>query len=308
MPLKENFIVPPGPHWRGLQAFAAVVGRKGFSAAARALGVSPSALSQAVRALEQQLGAALLVRTTRAVNLTQAGERLHARLAPALEAIGQAVREVNPGSPGLTGRLRLNVPRIALAPVLRPVLAEFCRRYPEVDVDVAVDERLVDIVAAGFDAGIRLHEAMERDMTAVRLTAPFRFVVVGSPRYLRRHGRPRRPEQLLSHSCVQFRYPTAGNLYRWELEKDGRTVELAVQGRLSTNNDELLLQAAQDGLGLAYVPEPAAALLIRQRKLEVVLPDWAPTVPGLFLYFPRHASKTPTLRAFLDTARELVPR
>ena len=286
----------------------AVAERKGFSAAARVLGVSPSALSQAVRTLERQVGTPLLVRTTRAVNLTQAGERLHARVWPALQAVREAMGDVNPGSQTLTGRLRLNVPRIAIETVLRPVLAKFCRRYPEVDVDIAVNEELVDIVTAGFDAGIRLSEAMERDMTAVRLTKAFRFVVVGSPGYLKRHGRPRKPEDLLAHECVQFRYPTAGTIYRWELEKDGRSLELAVHGRLSTNNDELLLQSAVDGLGLAYVPEPAAALLLKQRRLELVLPDWAATVPGLFLYFPRHARTTPTLRAFLDTARQLLPR
>jgi DNA-binding transcriptional LysR family regulator len=143
------------------------------------------------------------------------------------------------------------------------------------------------VVAAGFDAGIRLHETMERDMTAVRLTGRFRFIVVGSPAYLRRHGRP---------------------TYRWELEKGGRTIELAVQGQLTTNNDEVLLQAALDGVGLSYVREPAALHLLRARKLEVVLPDWACSVPGLFLYFPRGAQHTPALRAFLDTARDLLPR
>jgi DNA-binding transcriptional LysR family regulator len=307
MPLKKNLNVP-GPSWRLLEAFMAVVQRRSFSGAARDLGLSPSALSQAVRALEQDVGAPLLVRTTRAVNLTEAGARLHARLGPALQAVREAVGSVDASSGTVGGRLRLNVPRIAIEPVLAPLLATFCRRFPGIELDVAVDERLVDIVAAGFDAGIRLSETVERDMTAVRLTAPFRFVVVGAPAYFRQHGRPGKPQDLLQHRCVQFRYPTAGTVYRWELERDGRTLELAVPGQLITNNGEVLLQAARDGVGLAYVPEPEALPLLRKRKLEVVLADWACKVPGLFLYFPRGAQHTPTLRAFLDTARATLPR
>jgi DNA-binding transcriptional LysR family regulator len=307
MALKPDLKVDELP-WRALESFLAVVRRKSFSGAARDLGLSPSALSQAVRNLEARVGIPLLARTTRAVNLTEAGERLHRRLAPALEAAREAVRDLSPSPSAVRGRLRLNVPRLAIGPVLRPLLATFCERFPAVEVDVSIDERLVDIVAAGFDAGIRLSEAMERDMVAVRLTPRFRFVVVGSPRYLARHGTPVEPRDLLQHRCVQFRYPTAGTLYRWELEKNGRLVELAVRGQLSTNNDELLLQAALDGVGLAYVSEPAALPLLRQRRLRVVLPDWACSVPGLFLYFPRGAQQTPTLRAFLDTARELLPR
>jgi DNA-binding transcriptional LysR family regulator len=307
MALKQN-LTTPSPRWRALEAFMAVVQRKSFSGAARDLGLSPSALSQAVRVLEQQVGTPLLVRTTRAVNLTEAGSRLQARLGPALQAVREAMREVNPGEGTVAGRLRLNVPRIAIKPVLQPLLAAFCQRFPAIELEIAIDERLVDIVAAGFDAGIRLSEQVERDMTAVRLTPPFRFVVVGSPAYLREHGRPRQPRDLLDHRCVQFRYPSAGSIYRWELEKDGRALELAVSGPLSTNNDEVLLQAAVDGIGLAYVPEPAAQGFLRRRKLTVVLPDWACTVPGLFLYFPRGTQKTPPLRAFLDTARARLPR
>jgi DNA-binding transcriptional LysR family regulator len=312
LPLKQNLqvgtLAANIPSWRGLEAFLAVVQRRSFSAAARDLGVSPSALSQAVRALERDLGTPLLVRTTRAVNVTQAGAGLQARLLPAMESVRQALREVKPTPHAVAGRLRLTVPRIAIGPVLRPLLAAFCRRFPGVDLDIDVEERLVDIVAAGFDAGIRLSEAMERDMTAVRLTPPFRFVIVASPRYLRQHGRPTRPQDLLSHRCVLFRYPTSGTIYRWELEKAGRVLELAVRGQVTTSNDEILLQAALDGLGLAYVPEPAAQPLLRRRQLSLVLPDWCPTVPGLFLYFPRGAQNTPTLRAFLDTARQLLPR
>jgi DNA-binding transcriptional LysR family regulator len=296
------------PSWRALEAFVAVAEGKSFSAAARRLGVSPSALSQAVRGLEQQLGTPLLMRTTRSVNVTEAGERLLSRVAPALLSAREALRAVKPGAEVVTGRLRLNIPRLAIAPVLQPLLAAFCSRYPGVDLDVTVDDRLVDIVAAGFDAGIRLSETMERDMTAVRLTPPFRFVVVGAPRYLRARGRPKKPADLLSHACVLFRYPTSGAVYRWELEKDGRQVELAVQVQVTTNSDEILLQAAADGLGLAYVAEGAALPLLKKRRLELVLADWACTVPGLFIYFPRRAQEAPPLRAFLDLAREKLPR
>jgi DNA-binding transcriptional LysR family regulator len=306
-PLKPDLTVE-NPRWRALDAFVAVVERKSFSAAARELGVSPSALSQAVRGLEETVGTPLLLRTTRSVSATEAGERLHARVAPALQAAREALRDVNPGSRPLAGRLRLNVPLLAVDAVIRPLLPAFCARWPAVQIEVSVDDRLVDIVAAGFDAGIRLVETMEKDMTAVRLTAPFRFVVVGSPRYLRAHGRPRKPGDLLAHACIQFRYPTTRALYRWELEKDGRLVELAVQGPVTTNSEQVLIQSAIDGLGLAYVSEPAALPWLRKRKLELVLPDWSPTVPGLFLYFPRRAQDTPALRAFLDLARELLPR
>jgi DNA-binding transcriptional LysR family regulator len=209
-----------------LQAFLAVARLRSFSSAARELGVSRSAMSQAVRQLEQQLGVVLLVRTTRSVSLTEAGKRLVETAGPALGQVLGAMTEVSARPGEAVGRLRLSVPRTAVPFVVEPVLPTFRARHPRVEVEVVVEERFVDVVTEGYDAGVRLSEAIERDMVQVRLTDPFRFVVVGSPRYLERHGTPQRPEDLLRHQCLTFRSPTTGALYAWELERGRPTADM----------------------------------------------------------------------------------
>jgi len=286
--------------WRALPAFLAVAEHRSFTRAARALGVSTSALSQAVRALEAEVGTALLARTTRSVATTEAGRRLVEAASPALRELDRALEAaVTPdGEP--SGSLRLSVPGISIRPVIAPLIAALVARHPRIRVDLDVDDRLVNIVTEGFDAGVRLVESVERDMTAVRLSGAFRFVVVGSPVYLARHGRPSHPRELSEHACIGFRSPTDGTLLPWDLERRGRVWKVPMAGALSTNRDLALLELALNHAGLAYVSEAEARVALDEGRLEVVLDDWAPEVPGFFLYFPSRARTSPALRALLD--------
>ena len=289
-----------------LQVFLAVARLRSFSGAARELGVSTPAVSQAVRQLEEQLRVVLLIRTTRSVSLTDAGRRLVEGAGPALGQALAALTEVS-AQPGETvGRVRLSVPRTAVPFVIAPVVPTFRARHPRVEVEVVIEERLVDIVAEGYDAGVRLSEAIERDMVQVRLTDAFRFVVVGAPGYLARHGTPQRPEELLRHECITFRSQTTGALYAWELERGRRTWRIPVRGGVVTTDSQLGLTLAEQGVGLAYAFEPVVAEQLRTGRLQRVLESYAPTVPGFFLYFPSRAQRSPALRLFVDAARELA--
>lgn len=289
-----------------LQLFLAVARQRSFSAAAREFGVSRSAASQAVRQLEEQLRVVLLVRTTRSVSLTDAGRRLVASAGPAVGQVLSAFTEVA-AEPGETvGRLRLSVPRAAVPLILDPVLPTFRERHPRIEMDVAIEDRLVDIVEEGYDAGVRLTEVIDRDMVGVRLTGPFRFVIVGAPSYLAAKGVPRRPEDLLRHECITFRSPTTNALYAWELERGRRTWRLPVRGGIVTNDGLMCASIAKLGLGLAYAPEPFVSDELRTGQLESVLDAFAPKVPGYFLYYPNRAQRSAPLRLFVDTAKELL--
>jgi DNA-binding transcriptional LysR family regulator len=289
-----------------LQVFLAVARLRSFSGAARELGVSTPAVSQSVKQLEEQLRVVLLTRTTRSVSLTDAGRRLVESAGPAVGQALAALTEVS-AQPGETvGRVRLSVPRAAVPYVIAPVVPTFRERHPRVELDVVIEERFVDIVAEGYDAGVRLSEAIERDMVQVRLTDAFRFVVVGAPGYLARHGTPQRPEELLRHECITFRMRTTGALYAWELERGRRNWRVPVRGGVVSNDSQLSVSLVEQGLGLAYVFEPMVAEQLRTGRLKVVLEAYAPTVPGFFLYFPSRAQRSPALRLFVDTARELL--
>lgn len=291
-----------------LQVFLGVARQRSFSAAARELGITTSAVSQSVRQLEGQLGVVLLTRTTRSVSLTDAGRRLLESAGPALEQAFAALTEVS-AQPGETvGRVRLTVPRTAVPTVITPVLPTFRARHPRVDVEVTVEERFVDIVAEGYDAGVRLTEAIDRDMVQVRLTDAFRFVIVGAPDYLARHGIPERPEDLLRHECLTFRMATSGALYAWEFERGRRNWRVPVRGGVVANDGELRVQLAEQGMGLAYVAEPQVANQLRDGRLQQVLEPYAPRVPGFFLYYPSRAQRSPALRLFVEAARELTGR
>lgn len=292
---------------QGLEVFVTVAESRGFSAAARKLGISASAASQAVKALEERLGVTLLVRTTRSVNLTEAGQQLLRRVGPALTETTAALRDAKESRQRVQGTFRITVGRVSLGLVVEPVLPVLLERHPQLSVEVSVDDRFVDIVKDGFDAGIRLEEAIEPDLAAVRLLPPFRLVVAGAPAYLAKHGRPKKPRDLLSHQCITYR-SASGSTFRWDLERNGREEHVAVTGRLVCNDSTLLRRAARDGLGLAYLFEQEAAPLVARGELELVLEDYAPRVPGLFLYFPRGAEKQPKLRAFIDTARQVLGR
>ena len=291
-----------------LQAFLAVARHESFSSAARELGVSRSAVSQAVRQLEEQLRVVLLARTTRSVSLTEAGRRLALGAGPSLAQVVAALAEVG-AQPGETvGRVRLSVPRAAVPFVIEPVLATFRARHPRVEVEVVIEERFVDIVAEGYDAGVRLSEAIERDMVQVRLTDAFRFVVVGSPGYLARRGTPERPEDLLRHDCITLRMRTTGALYAWELERGKRSWRIPVRGGVVTSDTRLAASLAEQGMGLAYAFEPMVLDSLRSGRLVRVLERYAPTVPGFFLYFPSVARRSGPLRLFIEAARELAVR
>lgn len=285
----------------GLLAFMTVAEQRGFSAAARVLGVSPSALSQAVRALEARIGTPLFVRTTRSVALTDAGERLLRRSEPGLRAVLAAVEEASRRDEEIIGQLRLNVPRIAL-PFLDTPLLELRRQHPKLGVEVIVDNRFVDVVSEGFDAGIRLIEATEKNMVAVRVAPPFRFVVVGAPSYLNERGRPAHPRDLSRHECVGFRR-ASGALYVWEFERRGRDLRVVVSGGVVSNDPELMVRAAVLGLGLAYVPDFVCKDALRSGALETVLDEFTPAAPGLFLYFPERARDQPKMQALLSVLR-----
>jgi DNA-binding transcriptional LysR family regulator len=299
--MKQNFTVRHGA-LDGVETFLKVAQHRSFRRAAAELGVTPSAISQAVRALEARLGAALFIRTTRSVGLTEAGTRFLSRAKPAFEelvAAGQGARELGQRPSGL---LRLTVPRAVVPILLEPLIASFCRAYPEVEVEIAANEELVDLAAEGFDAGVRLGQFIAADMVAVPLTPPFRLVVVGSPAYLARNDRPQRADDLRQHACLRMRRSN-GALALWSLSDKGRAIDIAVSGPFIGHDFPTLLGAAIEGVGLAQVPEPIAAQSLKAGKLVRVLEQFAPTVPGVFLYYPGRRQVLPKLRAFIDHVR-----
>jgi DNA-binding transcriptional LysR family regulator len=284
----------------GLIVFLRVAERHAFTAAARDLGITPSAVSQAIRALEERAGVPLFARTTRDVALTEAGRRFLERARPAVDNIRDAFSEVASLGSRPSGLLRLNVPRVALATLIEPVLAPFCQSHPEVRVEIFVDDRLANIVEDGFDAGIRLGELVEADMIAVRLTPPFKLAVVGAPDYLAARGRPLHPRDLRDHTCINFRQGARGGLYHWEFEEAGREFAVAVDGSVIVNEGGLMLASAVMGLGLAYTLGPVAEPLCNQGMLETVLEEFCPQTPGFYLYFPSRNQVMPKLRAFIE--------
>jgi DNA-binding transcriptional LysR family regulator len=286
-----------------LQAFLAVARHRSFTGAARELGVSRSAVSQSVRQLEEQLRVVLLARTTRSVSLTDAGRRLVEGAGPSLGRIASALAEVSAEPGEAVGRVRLTVPRSAVPFVIEPVVPELRARHPRIEVEVVVEDRLVDIVAEGYDAGVRLSESIQRDMVQLRLTDPFRFVVVGAPAYLAEHGTPQRPEDLMRHECITLRSQTTGALYAWELERGRRNWRVPVRGGVVTNDSRLAASLAERGAGLAYTFEPLVRERIRSRRLEVVLEKYAANVPGFFLYYPSVARRSAALALFIEVAR-----
>jgi DNA-binding transcriptional LysR family regulator len=287
-----------------LQIFLAVARARSFSGAARELGVSTSAVSQSVRQLEERLNVVLVARTTRSVSLTDAGRRLLEAAGPALTQALGALDEVA-AAPGETvGRVRLSVPRMAVSYVVAPVLPALRARHPRLEIEVVAEDRFVDIVAEGYDAGMRLTEAIERDMVQVRLTGAFRFFVVGAPSYFARHGTPHRPEDLLRHDCTTFRLST-GEPYAWELERGRRAWRVPVRGGVMTNDTALRLALAERGTALTYAAEPSVAEHLRSGRLQCALESYAPEVSGFFLYYPSRAQASPALRLFVEAVREL---
>ncbi|MGR4866860.1 LysR family transcriptional regulator [Caulobacter sp. LARHSG274] len=287
------------PDLADLDAFTAVARARSFRGAAALRGVSASSLSEALRRLEADLGVRLLNRTTRSVTPTEAGERLLARLTPALADVTLALDEVNAFRDSPTGVLKLNVPGAVARIIFPDLIPRFLKAYPGVRLEITAEDSFVDVLAAGFDAGVRYDERLEKDMIAVPLSGPQRFVVVGAPAYFAAHGRPVHPRELLGHPCIRHRF-ASGSSYAWEFEKDGEVIRIQPEGPLITTSVELELAAAEAGLGLFASFEGFAAAAIAAGRLETVLDDWLPPFTGPYLYYPSRRHMPAPLRAFVD--------
>src|SRR3954453_8027876 len=278
-------------HLSVLSALLAVAEERSFTRAAKRLGVSPSAMSHAIRGLEERLGVRLLSRTTRSVAPTEAGEQLLARLSPALHEVELALNRISGFRDKPAGRVRLLLPRLAVCSVLAPKLGQFARDYPEILLDVTTDDSRMDIVAGGFDAGIHFGEYIEKDMIAVRVSPDHRPAIVGSPEYFDSRPKPKSPRDLLNHRCINFRHGSAG-LYRWEFEKGKKSLSIAVNGPLIVDDVELVLRAAIAGVGLGFLSEHQVAPHLANGALVRVLEPWCQPYPGFFLYYPSRRQQT----------------
>lgn len=286
-----------------LAAFIAVARDRSFTGAAAKLGMSPSALSHAIGALEARLGLRLLTRSTRSLALTEAGERLLAIAAPRIEDIETELAVLSDLRTKPAGTIRLTTSEHAAITILRPALARFLPAHPDIDVEVAVDLGLTDIVAERYDAGIRIGEQVAKDMIAVRIGPDLRWVVAGAPAYFARHPRPETPHDLTRHACVNLRLPTYGGLYAWEFEKDGRAVNVRVEGQYIVNTLALRTQAALSGLALTYLPEDQVAPYLADGRLEIVLDDWCPRLSGYHLYYPSRRQNSPAFLRLVEALR-----
>lgn len=286
-----------------LAAFVAIAEEGGFRRAAARLNLTPSTLSHSLRSLEGKLGVRLVSRTTRTVALTEAGHALLRRIGPAFASIETAVETVNDFRDHPAGTIRVSVPRTVAARVLAPKFRAFTERYPDVTLEIAAENGFVDIVRQGFDAGIRLGESLERDMIAVRVTPDLATAVVASPDYFARFPPPETPRDLHRHRCVGWRRIGSGALYRWEFEKDGRALSVAVNGPLVLDDPDLMVEAALDGVGLAYSTEQHIGGHLASGRLVRVLEDWCPPYPGFFLYYPSRRQAPAALRALVDMLR-----
>ena len=285
-----------------MSVFLAVAEERSFTRAGKRLGVSPSAISHAMRSLEEHIGVRLLSRTTRSVAPTQAGEQLLARVRPAIADIRQALERVIEHKDHPGGRVRLLVPRLAAMTVLAPKLGRFAHDYPDIVLDVTTDDSRIDIVAAGFDAGIHFGEYIEKDMIAVRVSQDHRPAIVGAPAYFKTHSRPKAPGDLLHHRCINFRHGTAG-LYRWEFQKGKKSLSVSVDGPLIVDDLEIVTRAAIDGVGLAFMSEEHAAPHFETGALLRVLEDWSQPFPGFFLYYPSRRQQSAALSALIKALR-----
>lgn len=287
-----------GTEFAEMSAFAAIAEQRSFAKAAAQLGLGKSTLSQNLRSLEERLGVRLLNRTTRSVSLTEAGARLLARVAPTLVELNAAIDEVANHRQSPTGLLRLVVQPPVATLLIEPILARFLGEYPGVQMDVAVVKMPADIVAEGFDAGIRFGEQIDRDMIAMRVMGERRFLVVASPDYVARHPKPQTPRDLRHHDCIRNRLPN-GAIFGWDFEKNGKVLHISVEGRLIVNDIELSIRAVRDGLGLAYLLYDYVATDLKAGQLVPLLEDWSPRLSGFFLYYSSRRQITGPLQALI---------
>lgn len=286
-----------------LAAFAAVARHASFRKAGAELTLTTSAISYAIRNLEERLGVMLFHRTTRSVSLTEAGQRLLERLEPALADVGEALEEMNNFRATPAGTLRINMPRVTAQLLLPRLLPRFLALYPDIQFEAVDNDGLIDIVALGFDAGIRFLEQVPEDMIAVPMGGDQRGACVASPEYVARHGIPRHPNDLFQHDCIRFRFPS-GRLYKWEFEQGPKKLELDVRGRVTFGDLRLALDAALAGIGFTLVLDEQVSELVAEGRLVRVLEDWCPPYPGFMLYYPRQRRVTSALRAFIEFVRE----
>jgi DNA-binding transcriptional LysR family regulator len=290
------------PNLSHLIVFAAAARHGSFRKTATEAGMSTSAVSHAIRGLEEQLGVSLFHRTTRSVALTEAGQHLLERLQPALGDIGDALEELNNFRATPTGTLRINTSRVAAHLLIAPLMPRFLATYPAIRLEIVAEDGLVDITGGGFDAGIRFEESVPEDRVGVRIGGTRRFAAVATRAYFERYPKPERPEDLLHHDCIRYRFPS-GRLFEWEFEKGDAKVEIDVKGRVTLGDQNLAVRAALDGIGVAFVFEDFVRDSIEDGRLTRVLSDWCPGFPGFMLYYPRQRRMSSALRAFIDMAR-----
>ena len=293
--------------WGSLAAFAVVAEERSFTRASVRLGVSPSALSHTMRRLEQRLGMQLLARSTRSVSTTQAGERLLARLNPAISEISTAIEELREISGRPSGHIRISAPGEAARRIIAPGLPRFVEAYPGITVEVLIEQAFTNIVERRLDAGIRLGESLEKDVVAVPVSGPLRMAVIASLAYVKRHGTPRTPRELRSHRCINLRLPAAGTIYKWEFERGAEKMEVAVDGPLIFDAGGMIVDAALAGLGIGYVLEDRAREHFKAGTLVRLLQDWCPPFPGFHLYYPGRRQLSPALGAFIEAIRVRAP-
>jgi DNA-binding transcriptional LysR family regulator len=294
----------PRPSLNDLTAFVAVATHRSFRRAADEIGTAPSTLSHAMRALEERMGVRLLNRTTRSVSPTEAGFQLLDRLQPALASLDEALDSVAGFRGNVAGTVRINAPRLVAGFLVRWVLPRMAERHPDVTVDIVVEGRLIDIVSSGFDAGVRLLGSVPKDMIAVPLARRLRFICVASPAYLDRFGDPKTPEELQRHHCIGHRMPS-GKRYRWEFERAGQELVIEANGPVVLDDEELMVEAAIEDLGVAYVADWSADAALSDGRLRKVLTAWMPAAEEVAVYYPGHRAVPPALRAFLDVVKDL---
>jgi len=293
--LKDNF--------NDLFYLIVVARERSFTRAAAKLGVSQSALSHAIRGLEDRLQIRLLTRTTRSVAPTDAGEALINSIGPRFKEIEEELIALTDMRDRVAGNIRITLGEHALHSTVWPAIKPFLEAYPDVKVELTIDNTLTDIVSERYDAGIRLGEQVARDMVAVRIGPDWRMVVVGSPGYFSRHGKPQTPHDLQQHNCINMRLPTLGGLYAWEFSKDGQPMRVRVEGQLTFNNLASRIEAATSGMGLALVPEDCVAQAVNEGKLATVLNDWCEPFPGYYLYYPSRKQHTAAFTLLIDALR-----
>ncbi len=293
----------PREKFNDLLAFLAVARERSFTRAAAKLGVSQSALSHTIRGLEERLGLRLLTRTTRSVSPTEAGERLLQTVGPRFEEIEAEIAALRELREKPAGTIRITTTEYAADAILWPKLAKVLRKYPDIKVEIMIEQGLTDIVAERYDAGVRLGEQVAKDMIAVRIGLDARMAVVGAPTYFAKRSPPRKPQELIGHNCVNLRLPTRGGLYAWEFEKGKRQLKVHVEGQLVFNGTAQMLSAALAGFGLAYVPEELAQPHLAKSRLKRVLEDWCPPFSGYHLYYPSRRQLTPAFALLVEALR-----